>query len=155
MQCKRRKQTECGIITSWQRNTSRLYRIRCSFCAKISITRESYDIKFVVYFKRLFDSSNNSPWVRVNNPLHTRYETPQGNSEFHRCSFPADAHPGVHSPGIINAKVSVLLGCEAMSLIIWFPTFLHHAMVLKYRQTIIHWHGVTNHNNRNASYSIA
>jgi len=85
---------------------------------------ELVNIKFVVYFKRLFDYSNNSSCVHVNNPLHNLYERLPGNFESHRCGFPTDAHPGVNSPGTINAEVSVLLGCDAMPLVIWFPTFL-------------------------------
>jgi hypothetical protein len=91
------------------------------------IDRELVNIKFVVSFKRLFDSSNNSPCVHLNNPLHTLYEKPPRSSESHRYSLPTDAHRGVNSPGIINAEICVLLGCNATTLVIWFPTFLYDA----------------------------
>ena len=82
------------------------------------IDRELVHIKFVVYFKRLFDSSDNSPCVHVNNPLHTLHEKPPGSSESPRYSFPTDAHRGMNSPGIINAEISVLLGCNVTPMVI-------------------------------------
>ena len=156
MQCKRRKKTEC-----------------VESLPHVNVTQA--DCKgSAVYFAQRFPSRGNlmiwNLWFTSKGclilptillafvwiiPLLTRYKTPPANSESHRCRFPTEAHRGVNSPGIINADVSVLLGCNAMSLVIWFPTFLHDATALKYRQTIIQWHGVTTHNNRNVNYSIA